>query len=186
MIAGYILTGGKNRRMNGEKKLFLEYKGKTFFDHIKNSLQLFSNIYLSVDEKKPYEALKMPMVVDVYPDIGPMGGIYSGLLHCSEDSLFVIACDMPLIDLQTVKKICQTYEKERIITIVQTETRLHPLLGIYPKTILPVMEEMIQEKNYRMMNLFARTKVCAIQLKGNHQAVQNVNTPKEYQKLWLK
>ena len=49
MIAGYILTGGKNRRMNGEKKLFLEYKGKTFFDHIKNSLQLFSNIYLSVD-----------------------------------------------------------------------------------------------------------------------------------------
>ena len=24
MIAGYILTGGKNRRMNGKKKLFLD------------------------------------------------------------------------------------------------------------------------------------------------------------------
>ena len=29
MIAGYLMTGGKNRRMDGKKKLFLELEGKS-------------------------------------------------------------------------------------------------------------------------------------------------------------
>ena len=182
MIAGYILTGGKNRRMNGKKKLFLEYGGNSFLQHILNALQGFSNIYLSVENEGPYKGLGMPMIVDQYPDLGPMGGIYSGLMACKEEALFVTACDMPLLNQETVERILAVYRAEKKVTVVQTGQQIHPLLGIYPKEVLPVLKEMIQEKNYRMMDFIARTKPSVIQLEDN-KAVYNINTPKEYERL---
>lgn len=182
MIAGYILTGGKNRRMNGKKKIFLEYKGEAFYQHILHAFCGLSSIYLSVDCVEPYQMLPFPMIIDKYPNLGPLGGIYSGLCTCQEEALFVTACDMPLIDTETVQRVIDTYKKEKNITIVQAGNQIHPLLGIYPKTILPLVRSMIEEKNYRMMNLLDLTEVSVVQLK-NSRIVENINTVKEYERL---
>lgn len=182
-IAGYILTGGKNRRMGGKRKLFLEYKGKPFYWHILQALDLFSNVYLSVDAIPPYEVLSLPMIVDQYPEIGPIGGIYSGLQYCREEALFVTACDMPLIDQNVVRQVIEQYEKENNITVVQVKEQIHPLFGIYPKTVLPIIEQMIQANDYRIMNLLALAQVSVVQLDNNSRIAENINTEKEYERL---
>lgn len=182
MIAGYILTGGKNRRMNGNKKLFLTYKGMPFYKHIISAFQNLPIIYLSVDATDAYQKLHMPMIVDLYPDIGPIGGIYSGLIQCKETALFVTACDMPLIGQNIVEQVCEEYQKHpQKITIVKSGERLQPLFGIYPKTVLPLLEQMIAEKRYRMMDLFAQADIGVIQLENASQAMRNINTVDEYQ-----
>ena len=174
MIAGYILTGGKNRRMNGKKKLFLEYEGKPFYQHIVQAFHSLSTIYLSVDCVEPYEMLGLPMIVDMYPNLGPIGGIYSGLKVCKEDALFVTACDMPLINETAVREVIEQYQNRKTLTII---------FGIYPKTILPIIEEMIREKNYRVMNLLDFTEVSVVQLKNNSRIAENINTVDEYHRL---
>ena len=63
-IAGYILTGGKNRRMGGEKKLFLSLDGKSFLERIREAMKDFSVIYLSVETKEPYEGVGLPLIED--------------------------------------------------------------------------------------------------------------------------
>ena len=62
MIAGFILTGGKNRRMAGEKKLFLDYQGQPFWVHLLTALEEFPTVYLSVDREEPYASAGLPMV----------------------------------------------------------------------------------------------------------------------------
>lgn len=113
-MAGYILTGGKSRRMHGQDKLFLDYQGEAFCDHIRRALGSFPVVYLSAapDGQKRYASLGLPVVADVLPGLGPMGGIYSGLLSCREPWLFVAACDMPLIRRETVDRVTDAYLEE--------------------------------------------------------------------------
>lgn len=183
MICGYILAGGKNSRMNGEKKLFLTYQGETFCKRILRAFDKFPMTYISVEEEAPYRELGLPLVVDRYPECGPMGGIYSGLLECEGEALFVAACDMPMIDMETVQDMVDTYQKKKQITIACTMDGYHPLFGIYPKSVLGEIEKLLEKKCYKMMALLEKTGYQTVNLDQKSQVVNNINTVKEYQTL---
>ncbi|MCI8516654.1 MAG: molybdenum cofactor guanylyltransferase [Hungatella sp.] len=187
-MAGYILTGGKSRRMHGQDKLFLDYQGEAFCDHIRRALGSFPVVYLSAapDGQKRYASLGLPVVADVLPGLGPMGGIYSGLLSCREPWLFVAACDMPLIRRETVDRVTDAYLEEGDgdrVTVVRSGDRVHPLFGIYPRTAVPLMEEMIREGNYRMRDFIARSEARVLSLEKDSPVGVNINTEEEYQRL---
>jgi molybdopterin-guanine dinucleotide biosynthesis protein B len=131
-----------------------------------------------------YEHLHMPMVLDRYPEIGPIGGICSGLEQCEEDALFVTACDTPWIDRESVEMLCAAYrQRPGRITVASCDGRVHPLFGIYPKTALPILRQMIAEKNYRMREVLERTDAVLVELGSDSMVLQNVNTPEEYRKM---
>lgn len=177
------MTGGKNSRMGGAKKLFLEYQGRTFLDYILEAMADFEKIYLSVESGKPYEHLQMPMVIDEIAEIGPLGGIYSGLRTCKEEAIFVVACDMPFISKEAIRLVWYTFQSDGLPVIAEVNGRLHPLFGIYTKELLPHIEEMIQKKNYRMVQLVKRVGIKTIDLHDFSKEMQNVNSQKEYMTL---
>ncbi len=181
MIAGYIITGGKNTRMNGQKKLFLTYKNKTFGELLLNALQSFPEIYLSVEDDAPYQSLGYPMIVDEISDIGPMGGIYSGLKHIDAQALFVVACDMPFLTKQVVERLINAYNDNPTVVLACDEKRVHPLLGIYPREILPVLEEQIRNKNYRLMDAISKVNYVTINIPQDDLSATNINDVTEYQ-----
>ncbi len=112
MVAGYILTGGKSRRMEGRTKLFLSYQGRSFYAFIQCALDVFPAVYLSVAEENAclYASIPLPKIVDIYSDAGPLGGICSGLKLChGADALFVTACDTPLISREDVREVMAVY-----------------------------------------------------------------------------
>ena len=183
MICGYILAGGKNSRMNGEKKLFLNYQGETFCNHILHAFQELPETYLSVEATEPYMDLGLPMIVDQYKEIGPMGGIYSGLQSIEAEALLVAACDMPMIEPCIVRCLIEAYQKNAKITIVKSGERMHPLLGIYPKSVLPFMEKLIEEKCYKMMVLLEMAGYQCVEISGEDKSVSNINTIEEYKML---
>ena len=148
MIAGYLMTVGKKRRVDGKKKLFLELEENSILD----ALQGFDKIYLSVEEEAPYEHLNLPMVVDEIPEIGPIGEIYSGLKNCQEEALFVVACDMPFVTKAAIRRLLDVYSHRHKITIAWAEDMEHPLLGIYPKEALPYLEKQIRAGDYKLIN----------------------------------
>lgn len=182
-IAGCILTGGKNRRMEGHKKLFLSYEGERFFERILRALSPFQRIYLSVDEKTPYEAAQLPMIVDRYQAIGAIGGIYSALSECTEEALFFVACDMPHIDTKTVRRVTEAYCANPQLTLVEADGWIQPLFGIYPKTLLSVLEGQIQSGNYRMRSLLEQMPYQTVSLSADSHAADNINTVAEYNAL---
>ena len=80
--------GGKNSRMNGNVKGLLKLNNMTFLEKIKETLDDFSSIYLSINDKfsknqkQEFEKMGFKLIEDIYKEIGPLGGIFSSLLNC--------------------------------------------------------------------------------------------------------
>lgn len=182
-VSGYILSGGKNSRMNGEKKLFLLLDGIPFYQHILRALSPLPSVRLSVERPEPYAHLGLELVVDEIPDIGPMGGLYSGLRSTPSEALLVVPCDMPLVGQATVHRLLSAYERYPVVTVVTQGNVLRPFPGIYPKRCLPVLGRMIQAGKYRMMDFLKQLPELQSVPALNSQTFQNVNTPEDYQHL---
>lgn len=181
MIVGCILTGGQSRRMGGEGKLFLTWEGTPFHERLCRALGRFSRIYLSVDREAPYAALGLPMVRDRYPDCGPMGGIASVLSACEGEAVFVTACDMPLLSTSVVDRIVSAWEGD--ITLACVDGRAQPLLGIYPKSVLPILEKRLATNRLRMYDFLTETGCKQVPLPEGCRAAENINTPQDYRRL---
>lgn len=181
MIAGCILAGGQNRRMAGEKKLFLPYEGRPFVEHLVDALSVFPMIYLSVDCLEPYAAANLPMVPDRYPNCGPMGGIASVLSVCREEALFVTACDMPLLDRATVEELAAAWQGG--VTLASVDGHIQPLLGIYPKSALPELEKRLAKRELRMYDFLRQFGYAELPLSALSCSAVNINTPQDYQSL---
>ena len=177
-VIGYILTGGKNRRMDGKIKFFLEYQGSCFGERVAAALEGCKEIYLSVNERGPYEDLGLPLVLDEYEAIGPMGGILSGMRNLPGKDLLVVSSDMPFLEKAVIEKLMEVYLENPVLTICQAEGRLYPFPGIYPGGLLPLLEKLAAEGTYRMGSIRELTDYQTVTVPKSF--LQNINSWEEY------
>lgn len=194
-IGALILMGGKNSRMNGNVKGLLKINNITFLEKIKNTLDDFSSIYLSINDKfsnnqkEDFKKMGFKLIEDIYKDIGPLGGIYSSLLNCKEEYLFITACDMPFITKENIKILCDRLERGvEIVVFCDENNKLYPLGAIYSKKVLPTIEKMIFDKYYKLSYLIERSNSVIINMNEvdvELESFNNINTPQEYNSLIL-
>lgn len=180
-VAGYILAGGRNRRMNGRKKAFLSYHGKQFYEWIAESLGQLGRVYLSVEEEAYYRQTELPVIVDIYQGIGPLGAIFTGLSKCREDALLVVPCDVPKISREMIAQMAACYKKTGSLVFFEVDGRVSTLPGIYTKDCLPMIEEMIQNKRYCVKEIIERMPHEVIHAEGKF--LDNINTTVDYERL---
>lgn len=192
-IGALILMGGKNSRMNGNVKGLLKIKNSTFLEKIKQTLNDFSSIYLSIndkfskEQKQNFEKMGFKIIEDIYKEIGPLGGIYSSLLNCKEEYLFITACDMPFITKNSIEVLCNKVDKNIDgVVFCDKNNKLYPLGAIYSKNVLPIIEEMIYKKYYKLSYLIEKSNFVKINIEKtdiNLKVLSNINTPQEYDSL---
>lgn len=192
-IGALILMGGKNSRMNGNVKGLLKLNNITFLERIKDTLDDFSNIYLSINykfsknQKQDFKQMGFKLIEDIYKEIGPLGGIYSSLLNCKEEYLFITACDMPFITKKNIEVLCDKInENIDIVVFCDKHGRLYPLSAIYSKKVLPIIEEMIGKKYYKLSYLIEKSNFVKINIEDTDiklETLSNINTPQEYDSL---
>src|SRR5215471_14228285 len=93
----YVLAGGKSTRM-GRDKAFLELGGKTL---LRNALAfaraVASEVKIVGDPGKFGEFA--PVVRDIYPDRGPLGGIHAALAESTGELNLMLGVDLPFLDV---------------------------------------------------------------------------------------
>lgn len=184
--------GGKNSRMGGNVKGFLKINDVTFLEKIISGLEDFSNVYLSVNKKfssqeiKAFEDMGLTVIVDMYDDIGPMGGMYSSLKNCKEDYLFITACDMPYINKDLINELKANVKENTDVVLFSKNKLLYPLGAIYSKSLIPFMEELIVKEEYKPLKLIRNSNFIELPLENTNfseEAFRNINTPEEYYEL---
>lgn len=79
---------------------------------------------------------------EVYPDLiknsGPLGGIYTGLFYSKSKYNYIIACDMPKINLKYISYMDSLINNENEYSVVITRYKnwIEPFNGIYSKELL--------------------------------------------------
>ena len=189
-IGALILMGGNNSRMNGNVKGLLKIKNSTFLEKIQETLNDFSSIYLSIndkfskEQKQNFENMGFKIIEDIYKEIGPLGGIYSSLLNCKEEYLFITACDMPFITKNSIEVLCNKVDKNTDgVVFYDKNNKLYPLGAIYSKNVLPIIEEMIEKKYYKLSYLIEKSNFVKINIEKTDiplKVLSNINTLQEY------
>jgi molybdopterin-guanine dinucleotide biosynthesis protein A len=156
-LSGVILAGGENRRMGGQDKAFIKIKGREI---IERTLDLFKEIFAEVliITNSPADYRKFDndalLVSDVFKNIGPLGGIYAGLVHISKEAGFFAACDMPLLERDLIEEQIKLYkEKDCPCLVARCAGRLEPLHAIYSKKITKTVKSSIEAEKFSIRDV---------------------------------
>ncbi|MBI5193111.1 MAG: molybdenum cofactor guanylyltransferase [Nitrospirae bacterium] len=193
-MTGIILVGGKSRRM-GQDKAVMSVGGKKVFRRILDVFEpLFDEILIVTDKKGKFADYGYHEVVDLIPESGPMGGIYTGLFYAKSDKVFAASCDLPFLHSTPVTAIINEAQEYDIV-VPEISGRLHPLHAVYSKRCMPYIIKRIENKERNITRFITETDeltVKKIQMTGLNQedvwaqTVFNMNTLEEWQEANLK
>lgn len=174
-IPAYILCGGKSTRMLSEKGL-VKLQDKAFINHIINTLQKINFSIFLVTENPSYAYLGVRTLPDIYKEKGPLGGIYTALKNTNAAQIVILSCDVPLLSVETLQTLLSSDFTNYEITFATSEDRWHPLIGIYARTLLPDLEQALQENKLKLTDFIKNHKYKQIAITDARSLV-NINTP---------
>lgn len=127
-ISAIIMASGLSRRM-GENKLLLDFRGKKLYQWTFDMIEevgFYDVILVSSYDEILDDAKKrgFKAIFNDNNEVGKSVSIKHGVLNCDKDSamMFFVA-DQPLLTLETVNKLIETYKENEYITYPRTEKR---------------------------------------------------------------
>jgi molybdopterin-guanine dinucleotide biosynthesis protein A len=174
-----IMAGGGSRRMGIDKSMLL-IKNQPIIKHICDQLRgTFSQILISTDELEKYAFLGFDCVPDRMPGQGPLMGIASALEASENEINFIIACDIPYIDIRFVRKMLTEAQTADMVIPTHDNGKNEPLFAIYNKSALKAMNQVLSSGKRKISDAFDLCKVRYIKLKAKQ--LINLNTMEEYE-----
>ena len=183
---GLLLVGGRSRRMLQDKAT-LEYGGQLQINRAYELLKPFcQKVYLSVrkDQKVSCGGQNTPLLEDVFENIGPLGGILTALTQHPRDAWLVVACDLPFLTESCLSYLLEERDPDAIATAYKStyDGLPEPLCSIYEPRALGEMRGILEEKGQKCpRRILMQTKPKLLE-PIELRALDNVNTPEEYQK----
>ncbi len=188
-ITAAILAGGKSKRMNYNNKAFLELNGRTFLEIMLSKISDFDEKIIIANDTDLYtDKYNLKTYSDVFPNIGPIGGIHSALSHASNDNVIIIPCDTPLLNKQLLNYYCEIANDYDAV-IPKNNYYYEPLCALYSKSCLNKFKVSIDNGITKVQSLFEELNIRfitenEINLFGKYDIMfKNINTKEEYYNL---
>ncbi len=154
-ITSIILVGGKNLRLGRNKALEI-IGGKSLVERIMERLDPLTGQFIIVTSQEHTDfplAVKAKVVSDLYPDKGPLAGIYTGLLASQSPQNIVVACDMPFLNTGLLRYMVGLSHDCDAVVPRLGEKMAEPLHAIYAKSCLDTIKTRL-EQNQLGVNSF--------------------------------
>jgi len=184
-ITGVIQAGGKSTRMGGRPKALMELGGRRIIDRVVEVLRRVTrDVLLVTNTPELYATLGLPMVPDVFPDHGSLGGIYSGLKAAPGDAAFTVACDMPFLMPEVARLVIDRAGLADVV-VPKIAEQFETLHACYAKACLAPMEARLREGRLKIVGFFEDVRVLTIaeaevaRFRAAELVFMNVNTPEE-------
>jgi molybdenum cofactor guanylyltransferase len=177
-IAGFVLVGGKSRRM-GRDKALLAYGSETLVESVALEVAKAAGSVALLGDPVRYGHLGIPIVADILPGQGPMSGLHAALRSTSAEWVLLAACDLPNIEAAFLRVLIEraTVTNARCVA-AKSETGLEPLCAVYHRSTLSEVELAFEEGRLRMRDL--ATRLGAIEIDAERRLVINVNTEDDW------
>ncbi len=130
-----ILAAGHSRRMASDKA-WLNHAGQSLIArqlHLLHQLKPVE-IFISGRPEQNFARLGCPVLLDNFPDSGPLSGIERALEAASAPLLLVLAVDMPAITARFLRQLYGQCSSRRSVLSANCPTVWNPSPPFYPKT----------------------------------------------------
>ena len=183
-LNGLVLAGGKSLRM-GNPKDKINWHGKEQRYYAADLLAPFcENVFISCRQDQlehfdtDYHAL-----TDTFLNMGPFGGILSALRAQRDKAWLVVACDLPLLDKNSLEFLIRSRDAEKAATTYESpfDGLPEPLITIWEPKSYPLLLNFLGLGNTCPRKVLMNSDTLILK-PNNPDALMNVNTPEEMTK----
>ncbi len=152
-VASLVLAGGRGLRL-GRGKTLEVVGGRRLFDRVIERLREVGGPIMVVTSREQVELFAGindgELLVDVYPDGGPLGGIYTGLVASPCQYNIVVACDMPFLNPKLLRYLAGLCEGVDAVVPSLSPGTLEPLHAVYSKACTESIKAQLDSGNLRV------------------------------------
>lgn len=179
--AAIVLAGGKSSRMGRDKSLLATNNVPLIGKIVSQLEDHFQEIIIGANDTEKYRFLNLPVIPDLEKGKGPLMGIYSTLLHSKHEINFVVACDIPDLNIEYIKELIRQAEDHQIVIPVWSDGRLEPLFAVYRRSVLDNVKNLLDAGQRKISLLFELANVKYLPLPDEGKWYRNLNTTEDYQ-----
>ena len=183
-LYGLVLAGGKSTRMGSDKGL-INYHGRPQQEYLYHLLeQVCAEVYLSMrDEQQASVSNEFNVIVDQNEYRGPFNGILSAHKAHPNVAWMVLACDLPLFDLESIKDLAAKRNPEMLATSYAThESGLpEPLVTIWEPAALKKSIVHLESTDSTCPRKFLINSDIQLVHPGQDEVLYNANSLSDYE-----
>lgn len=188
MLSVVIQAGGQSTRM-GENKALKPFLGRPLIQRVVERLQpVADELLVTTNEPDAFAFLGLPLVADLRPGRGALGGLYTAIATAHQPHVGVVACDMPFASARLLSEAEHLLENDAAdVVIARTKEGFEPLHAVYRReTCLPAIESAMEADQWKVISWFPKVRVRTLTpeelqlFDPNGLAFWNLNTPAEF------
>lgn len=188
-INGFVLAGGKSRRM-GQDKALMQLGGRQLVVRAADVLRPFVNQVAVLAPAGRYRLVDTPLIPDRWPNRGPLAAMCPALLSSTADWNIFLACDLPFVSEQFIRLLIQRVRMTCADAVVpRTVDGWQPLSGAYHARCRTAWARALDSEERSIIKTFDSLMVEAITSQELASAgvaqieLANVNTPEDWARL---
>ena len=182
----------------GEDKALKTFLGHPLIQRVIDRLSpIADEVIVTTNRPADYSFLNVPLISDLKPGRGALGGLYTAIASASHPFVAVVACDMPFASAAFFEAATQLMVQEGADVAIARETSqaepvgksqgYEPLHAVYRReTCLSAIEAAIAADQWKVIAWFPQVKVRVLtsdevkRYDPTGLAFWNVNTPEEF------
>lgn len=182
---GFVVAGGESRRM-GHDKALLRWDTATLLDHTIDRLRRVCHEVRILSGPEPrYADRGLPVDVDRASNVGPLAGLYTGLLRLDESPGLFLAVDLPRVPVALLERLVALALGHDAVVPVSPGGP-EPLCAVYAAACAAPVRRCLDSGHFKMTSFWPDVRVR--QVGGPELAAfgdpaemfRNVNTPEDY------
>jgi molybdopterin-guanine dinucleotide biosynthesis protein A len=188
-VTGAILAGGESRRL-GRDKVTLRLGGKPLARWVAQALgPAVAEVWLVTNSPQAHLAIGLPLVTDLVPFLGPLGGLATALFFARTPWVLLTSADAPFLAPDLAAALAAASGKmSRPALVCRSERGLEPFPGLYAVRLLPRVQEFLhRERSFLALLERLRPQVWEPEVWRRFDAegasFQNLNQPDDLVRL---
>jgi len=184
-----ILAGGKSSRMGFDKQ-FLQIKNHYLLQaHGEKLANVFDQLIVVTNTPELYRDSPFTVVSDEIPEGGPLSGIHIGLKTAVSRYVYLLACDMPHVDLDYISFMqAHLQGSSAAACVTRFGDWIEPFNAFYSRDILPDIETYLASGKKSLFQFLQKLPTVYIseqearRFSPDWQMFLNLNTREEFDK----
>ena len=186
-LYGLVLAGGKSKRMGFDKST-IKWHGKEQRYYMADLLaNVCAEVFISCrPEQQNKIDRQYKTLIDTYTIPGPYAAILSAFKEHPNVAWLVVACDLPLLDMNTLQYLIQHRDTSLIATTFKSpfDSLPEPLITIWEPASYPVLLTFLSEGYSCPRKALIRSgDNVKILTSPDDNALMNANTPEDLGKV---
>ena len=185
-VSAALLAGGNSSRMGFDKQYFHIYKERLFKNILPVLCSLFDDVMVVTGQPELYIKMNVRIINDIIPGYGPLSGIHAAVKESKSRYVYIIACDMPVINIDYIKYMMDILSSNSADACLAIKGDwIEPFHAFYGKNCLSMMEADLLDNNatihyvLQKLNTYYIPEPEARRFSPDWSLFRNLNTPED-------